>query len=194
MNNWGSSYGIALIQDIAVCEVVKLAVMYCFAPANAKPQLQVIRRVINEAALSFVQEGSGDNSDVRVVQHFSPACRVAHMGGTNQLAAAAILRTLTDADLERCKTLRNFSISQILVMILLLAATLALSGELLFDNLMDVINTTWWNGFVLANSKVYEASPAALVIIYAVGGTLVLYYFGVFTPSVERVREVRVHS
>ena len=65
---WGRDYGVAIVQDIMVMECFKMAIMFCFAPMNARPQLQVIRRVINEAALNFVQEGAPDSRDVRIVQ------------------------------------------------------------------------------------------------------------------------------
>ena len=190
MNEWGSGYGIAVVQDVMVCEFIKMGVMFCLAPMNARPQLQVIRRVINEAALTFVQQGAGDDSDVRVVQHFSPACRAAHLGGVNTLAAAAILRTLTDADLERCRAFKNFTVSMILLGFIIFFAVVALLGEAVFDQLMDVINTVCWNGFVIANSVFYTSTPSGLIIVYIVTGICVLYYFGVFTPSVERIREL----
>ena len=58
---------------------------------------------------------------------------------------------------------------------------------------MDIVDTTIWNSFILANATVYTTSPFALVFIWAVGGTFVLYYFGVFTPSVEAIREVQTN-
>jgi len=58
---------------------------------------------------------------------------------------------------------------------------------------MDIVDTTVWNGFILANSLIYTASPFALVFVWAAGGTIVLYYFGYFTPSVEAVREVQTN-
>ena len=75
------------------------------------------------------------------MQHFSPACRAAHLGGVNTLAAAAILRSLTDADLERCKGFRNFSISQVLFILLLIFAIIATAGELIFDQVRFPVNT-----------------------------------------------------
>ena len=190
MNGWGSGYGIAVIQDVCVCECIKLLVMFCLAPMNARPQLQVIRRVINDAALTFVQQGAGDDRDVRVVQHFSPACRAAHLGGANTLAAAAILRSLTDADLERCRAFKNFSVSMFLLAFIIFFAVVALCGEAFFDQLVDVINTVCWNGFVMANSVFYTSTPSGLIILYIVTGCSVMYYFGVFTPSVEKVRDI----
>jgi hypothetical protein len=55
---------------------------------------------------------------------------------------------------------------------------------------MDIVDTTVWNGFILVNSLIYTASPFALVFVWAAGGTIVLYYFGYFTPSVEAIRQV----
>ena len=190
MNLWGSGYGVAVVQDVMVCECIKLLVMFCLAPMNARPQLQVIRRVINDAALTFVQQGAGDDHDVRVVQHFSPACRAAHLGGVNTLAAAAILRSLTDADLERCRAFKNFTVSMILLGFIIFFAVVALSGEAFFDQLVDVINTVCWNGFVMANSVFYTSTPSGLIILYIVTGSCVLYYFGVFTPSIEKIRDL----
>ena len=190
MAEWGSGYGVAVIQDIMVCECIKLLVMYCLTPMNARPQLQVIRRVINDAALTFVQQGAGDDNDVRVVQHFSPACRAAHLGGVNTLAAAAILRSLTDADLERCRAFQNFTVSMILLGFIIFFAVVALLGEAFFDQLADVINTVCWNGFVMANSVFYTSTPSGLIILYVVTGCCVLYYFGVFTPSIENIRDL----
>ena len=190
MNLWGSGYGIAVVQDVMVCECIKLLVMFFLAPMNARPQLQVIRRVINDAALTFVQQGAGDDHDVRVVQHFSPACRAAHLGGVNTLAAAAILRSLTDADLERCRAFKNFTVSMILLGFIIFFAVVALSGEAFFDQLVDVINTVCWNGFVMANSIFYTSTPSGLIILYIVTGSCVLYYFGVFTPSIEKIRDL----
>ena len=190
MAEWGSGYGVAVIQDIMVCECIKLLVMYCLTPMNARPQLQVIRRVINDAALTFVQQGAGDDNDVRVVQHFSPACRAAHLGGVNTLAAAAILRSLTDADLERCRAFQNFTVSMILLGFIIFFAVVALLGEAFFDQLADVINTVCWNGFVMANSVFYTSTPSGLIILYIVTGCCVLYYFGVFTPSIEKIRDL----
>ena len=190
MNLWGSGYGVAVVQDVMVCECIKLLVMFCLAPMNARPQLQVIRRVINDAALTFVQQGAGDDHDVRVVQHFSPACRAAHLGGVNTLAAAAILRSLTDADLERCRAFQNFTVSMILMTFIIIFAVVALLGEAFFDQLVDVINTVCWNGFVMANSVFYTSTPSGLIILYIVTGSCVLYYFGVFTPSIEKIRDL----
>ena len=68
VSKWGTDFGIAVSQDIMMYECIKLVTMVVFALMCARPQLHVIRRVINEAALSYVQDGARKDSGVRVVQ------------------------------------------------------------------------------------------------------------------------------
>jgi hypothetical protein len=90
--DWGKDYGVGVIQDVLICETLKLCIVFIFAILSAKPQLQVIKRVINDCALSVVQDSKESDNQVSVVHHFSPTCRAANMPGLCKLPAAAILR------------------------------------------------------------------------------------------------------
>ena len=91
--HWGSNYGVAILQDAFICEIMKICIMFVFAVVSAKPQLQVIKRVINDVALSLIQDDDDvQHSDINIVQHFSPSCRSAHMIDVKDLPSAAILR------------------------------------------------------------------------------------------------------
>jgi hypothetical protein len=90
--DWGKDYGVGIIQDVVICETLKLCIVFVFAILSAKPQLQVIKRVINDCALSVVQDCKESDNQVSVVHHFSPTCRAANMPGLCKLPAAAILR------------------------------------------------------------------------------------------------------
>jgi uncharacterized membrane protein len=90
--DWGTEYGVGVIQDIFICENLKLCIVFIFAVVSAKPQLQVIKRVINDCALSLVQDNEESNNQVSVAQHFSPTCRAASMPGLRNLPSAVILR------------------------------------------------------------------------------------------------------
>ena len=92
LNEWGTDYSVAVIQDIFVCETAKLCIMFVFAVISAKPQLQVIKRVINDCALSLVQDGDDSNGEINLVQSLSPSCRAAHMSALNDLPSSAVLR------------------------------------------------------------------------------------------------------
>jgi hypothetical protein len=98
VSKWGTDYGIAVAQDIMMYECVKIVTMVVFALMCARPQLHVIRRVINEAALSYVQDGARKDSGVRVVQVGTRATAV----GTNEDVLNRRLRiSLTVALLPR---------------------------------------------------------------------------------------------
>ena len=92
LNGWGLEYSVAMIQDIFICETLKLCIMCVFAVISAKPQLQVIKRVINDCALSLIQDGNSYSSDVNITQSLSPSCRAAHMDTLSHLPASAVLR------------------------------------------------------------------------------------------------------
>ena len=90
--DWGKDYSVGVIQDIFICETLKLCIVFIFAVLSAKPQLQVIKRVINDCALSLVQDSVESQNQISAVHHFSPTCRAARMPGLRNLPSAAILR------------------------------------------------------------------------------------------------------
>lgn len=92
LNQWGAIYGVCLIQDIIACEFVKIFISFNLAIIAARPQLRNIRRVITDASLMLLQHGEKFTSDIRVVQHLSPACRAARKSELSNLPSAAILR------------------------------------------------------------------------------------------------------
>ena len=188
---WGANYGISIAQDILVLELGKVCIIYVFAILSAKPQLQIIKRVINDRALSLVQDTPVFNDSVSVVQHFSPACRAARTSGLSKLSASKILRSMTDADMERCKEHRDFTLGSIIFYTIMMAAVIAALSELLIDQLLTFILSSMLLAFLLLHSKLLAISPLLLICIYGVFGGISLYYLGVFLPSVKRARKAR---
>ena len=188
MSKWGEDFGVACIQDLFICEVLKILFMVVWALATARPQLYQIRRVITEKAIALAQDEVEPDVDIHVVQHFCPACRVARMQTYEKLATAAILRRFTDADLERCQTHRYFMISTIIFIVLLCITVFAIVGEKVLDNIVEVVVLLIWSGFVAGNSYLFVASPFAVVLIYSLITSGLLYQFGVFRPTVTTYR------
>ena len=188
MNKWGQDFGVACIQDIFICEVLKILFMVVWALATARPQLHQIRRVITEKAIALAQDEVEPDVDIHVVQHFCPACRVARMRDYEKLATAAILRRLTDADLERCNTHRYFIISTIIFIVLLSIALFVILGEKILDNIVEVVVLLIWSGFVAGNSYLFVASPFAVVLIYSLVTSGIIYQFTIFRPTVITYR------
>ena len=189
---WGTNYAISIAQDILVLELGKVCIIYVFAIMSAKPQLQVIKRVINDRALSLAQDGATFNDEVSVVQHFSPACRAARSSNLSNLPASVILRSITDADVERCKEHKNFTISRIIFYTIIIAALVATMSEILIDQLLTFVLSSLLLGFLLVHSKLLAISPLLLICTYGVFGGITLYHLCVFIPSVKRARQARV--
>ena len=188
---WGTNYGISIAQDILVLELGKVCIIYVFAILSAKPQLQVIKRVINDRALSLVQDTVVFNDRVSVVQHFSPACRAARSSGLSKLSASKILRSMTDADMERCKEHRDFTLGNIIFYTIMMAAVIAALSEILVDQLLTFILSSMLLAFLLLHSKLLAISPLLLICIYGIFGGISLYYLGVYVPSVKRAHKAR---
>jgi hypothetical protein len=193
LEHWGTDYGVAAVQDIFLCEVVLILVLFVLVVMSAKPQLQVIKRVINERAMSLVQDGVDFTEHVTVIQHFSPACRVARMSGMRHLSSAAILRNINDADIEKCKRYKNFTTggTPIFYCIVVVAA-IAVFGEIFIVELTSATISSMWLSFLLVNVKLLDISPLIIVVIYAALGGLIAYRVGVFTPSLYRARASRL--
>ena len=194
LNQWGTDYGVTLVQDVFISEVGKVCIMYVFAMMSVRPQLQVIKRVINDRALSLVQDEIGCNEGVSVVQHFSPACRAARLSGLSKLPASAILRSITDADVERCKEHKNFTLGTFIFYVITIAAVVAMVSEALIDQLLSCILSSLWLMFLLTHERLLAISPLLLIGIYCVVAGSLLYYFLIFLPSVKRARKVSVNA
>ena len=188
---WGTNYAVSIVQDILVLEVCKVCIIYVLVIMSTKPQLQVIKRVINDRALSLAQEGAEFNEEVSVVQHFSPSCRAARTSVLSKLPASAILRSITDDDVEKCKEHKNFNLGSIIFYTIMLAAVVAALNEILIDQLLTFILSSMLLAFLLVNTKLLAISPILLAVIYLVIGGAILYNLFVFIPSVKRARQAR---
>lgn len=191
LRDWGMDYGVGMISDILLCEVVKILIMFVYAIINVKPQLQVIKRVINDCGLSLIQDKAVYKEEVNVVQHFSPACRAATTSRLSTLPAAAVLRKITDEDVERCREHRNHSSGSGVLYLVLLAATICALSEGLINQTMDISIHSVWLSFLLINTKTLAVSPVLLAALYAVIGGALLYHQLVFIPTVARLRRQR---
>jgi hypothetical protein len=191
LHDWGKDYGVAIVQDVFICEVVKIFILFVFAIISVRPQLQVIKRVINDCALSLLQDEVDLSEDVNVVHHFSPACRAACSSELSNLPSSAVLRKMTDADIENCKEHKHHTLGSITFYVLVAAAILATISEVLIDQLMDASISSVWLAFLLLNDKIFSISPVLIAALYASIGGLILYIIFVYVPSVQKARRLR---
>ena len=190
--SWGTNYGVSVVQDCLICEVAKVCIMYVFAVLSAKPQLHVIKRIINDRALSLVQDGIKAKDEVSVVQHFSPACRAARLSGLSKLPASAILRSITDDDVEKCREHKNFTLGSVIFYTIMFAAVIAAVSEIFVDQLLSTVLSTGLLGFLLLHVKLIAISPLLLLGIYGILLSIIFYNLFLFGPSLKKARQARV--
>ena len=190
LTTWGTDYGIAVIQDMFVIEIIKLLIMVVWALATVRPQLHMVRRVINEKAIAIAQDEGDPDNDIHVVQHFCPACRAARSETLSDLAASVILRRFTDADLAKCQTHRYYFLGILVFVILLALTVLVVLGEKAMDNIVEVGVLIFWSGFIAANSVIFllPAGPFLIVMIYSLSVSIAMYWIFSFRPSVRHYR------
>ena len=189
--SWGTNYGVTVAQDCLICEVGKVCIMYVFAIMSAKPQLQVVKRIINDRALSLVQDDTKSKDEVSVVQHFSPACRAARLSGLSKLPASAILRSITDHDVEKCREHKHFTLGNIILYTVMIAAIIAAVSEMFLDQFLSCILATALLGFLLLHAKLIAISPLLVFGVYTILAAITLYNIYIFVPSVKRARQTR---
>ena len=191
---WGTNYGVTIAQDCLVCEVCKVCIMYVFAMMSVRPQLQVIKRIINDRALKLVQDSTKPKDVVSVVQHFSPACRAARLSGLSKLPASAILRSITDDDVEKCREHKNFTLGSFIFYTIMFAAIIAAISELFLDQFLSFILASALLGFLLMHAKLIAISPLLVFGVYVILAAITLYHIYIFVPSVKRARQSRVKT
>ena len=189
LNSWGIGCIVAIVQKLFVADLAKVCIMSVFALMSVKPQLRVIKNVINDRALALIQDSIDIIDDVSVVQHFSSACRASRMRGLNKLPSSVILQSMTDADVERCKEHKDFSLGRIIFYIIMVAAAIGFMSELFLDQFLSCTISTAWLAFVLLNVVLFSVSPIILIVFYTSMGAHICYRVGLFVPSVKRVRE-----
>ncbi len=79
----------------------QLLVINILAMYSIKPQLDYIYRTLQKVAIDNLHNTSHNKiQNIRVCQHFSPACRASRSKVALDLASAQILSSLDDADVE----------------------------------------------------------------------------------------------
>jgi len=72
---WGYTYAIAAVQDVFACSPLMVFILYGLTMMSVRPQLQQIYHVLNNIAITRMQDGFQMTSDFRLVHHLSGACR-----------------------------------------------------------------------------------------------------------------------
>jgi hypothetical protein len=159
---WGYVFGIALLQDIFLCQTFKIFMTHMFAIELSRKQLQKIYRTLVRAALGT--GCSNMDNQLNIVQVLSPACRAARSNDAFRLPSSYILRKVTDVDVVNCQEYRNQGSA--LNFLVLIPAYLSNSLEFeLSDKLFELILSGILTGVLVAFKMIHFAGGPVLVAV-----------------------------
>ncbi|RYH22921.1 hypothetical protein EON65_18580, partial [archaeon] len=127
----------------------------------------------------------------RVVQSFSPACRAAWYDTCGSLGMAKLLKSLDDVDALYFLKVRRASIPLSAIAIAGIPFLLyTVFGDSIGDVMVDFFLPTVSAFFIVANAMLYQASVAAIIVIWVFVVAYVCWSKGLLGWAVRRVKEV----
>jgi hypothetical protein len=195
MTTWGINFATGAIQDIFCIAPIRVFIMYVIAMTSIKPQLRHMHRILHIIAMNYVQDKLPDNYEVvKVVQHFSPACRAARMHVSVDLAAGEILRALDDKDANDCHRANDVGLSMVVLAFIAIPIFVGVLTETGGDIALDTALPSFLSMFILANYLAYNMSVFLVILPYA----LIVAYFLIkwygYAPALRHVRKLRAEK
>ena len=177
------------MQDILWTQVVRILVMRVLSLRGLEPQLKVITRVLYDAALAVLQDKPQESDEIKVMQHFSPACRAARHGTVRKLAAATILREISDTDINHCRERAYSTLAGFTFILIAIPAVLAILSETFLPQLLDIWNNTGFSVFMLGANEIFIFSPLLLITLFCVLGSILVYNLTIFRRIIQRAKK-----
>jgi hypothetical protein len=162
---WGIQFAMAIGYTVFFIQPVKVLLGVVVAVQALRPQVMTIYRTLTNVAMSVVQEENFVETDFRVVQHMSAACRASRHKIAENLCASQILRHVDDIDIERCREYRKSHLGVFAVSILLIPAIIAFYGEL-GQFIIEGFMVAMVSGLMMASEVMAAVDLRFLIAIY----------------------------
>jgi hypothetical protein len=152
------------------------------------PKLRRIYHGLNNIASTRLPFNINEAHDeVRVIQHFSGACRAAKSEAANGLKAAELLNAIDDIDEDKFRVpFYHMAAARLLVMI---AIPVLLVAAKLRDLFVSVIVPPVWSFFAIGNFFFYNTSSIGFISVYGFVFLFLTYQFGVFDYFIRSANE-----
>jgi hypothetical protein len=168
------------MQDIFLISFARILSIYFLTTESTFLQLRAIYSTLTYAILRLIQDGEFRpirpdeiNNDFKLVQIVSASCRASHKMHSEGLPAAALLRSLGDAEWSLCRqhrhTYHSWSSRTWIILMIGVIVTAGFVGEELVDIIISSLGTAW----MLISYFLYKASPYALIAAYVLFGLAV---------------------
>lgn len=192
VEGWGTNFAVAVVQDLFMVQVFKLYVLYMISAICIKPQLTAIYKTLQRLAIEYVQDELPDAFGViRVVQHLSPACRVAKLKISDSLAAGQILRHIDDRYISNFRIASHTRLPFVFFAMVAVPVIAGMVSEAAGDLLLDTVLPSVASTLILAHYLLWKVSPLLVVVPYAALGALVVTRRRIYLAADLRVQDMR---
>ena len=170
-----------IFQDgLAICPL-RIFIFFGLTISLCKAQLHEIYQTLSNAAAIKMQDGVySHDKEIRLVQHFSGACRAARALMLKPSPGSKLLMSLDDTDLASCRRLRTSKggwLSLLFLNTLILVFLFGDFGQDLFNSLFF----SWvWSGFMMFNYLFLSLNDLVFIIFWSTIGFIVANRLGFF--------------
>lgn len=163
---WGNQFMEAFIQDgLAICPI-RIFIFFGLTMSLCKPQLREIYHVLRNVATVKMQDGFHLSSELRLVQHFSAACRAARANMTTPQPGARLLMSLDDSDVMDCRRLRDTGIGYVAACCLCTPIVMSFMGEFGGEFGLGMFMPIIWTAFAICNNILFGFTSAGFYIFW----------------------------
>jgi len=193
---WGTQFGLHIIQDIFLSQLLIVFSLHVVAAEAMRPQLKFMYKVLGDVAVNHsVNAASKFTDEIRICQHLSPSCRAARSLVAMRLPAAVLLRGMNDIDVALCRQNRSAGVGTIIFTILSVPIAIAALGTSYLQDLsIELIWVSIWSAFLLFNDTLAAVHPALLAAVYAFFPLLCLWHYWIRPSYVRRRQKKRVEA
>jgi hypothetical protein len=192
LEQWGINFSFALLEDVFAVQGFRCYALFILSMFAIDPQLRYVYRVLNRVAVSYTQDELDNNlSEIKIVQHFSGACRVARTRVAENLSTAKILRHIDDVDIEVCRLNGDVGMAILAVIVVSIPVAVGMLDFILGEIALDSALPAMFSMFLLGNYFIIQFGAIALAIPYIVLGGYYGWKHYVFAPAVRNIRTMK---
>jgi hypothetical protein len=184
MEAWGINFAIGAAQDIFCQNPIKIFVLYVAAVEVMRPQLTNIHRTLYDVSMRVARPSPADYG-FRVCQYTSPACRAARTLDAFDLPAARVLRLVNDKDVQVCRQARITRELFIITLLIAIPAVLAVMGDPVADQVLDVLLSTSLSGITLFFNFLNGIGVLIMIIPIVIIVAYFLYRYGLLDNAIK---------
>ena len=177
VNAWFITFSISFVQEMFIFMTFEAWFVFVYGIELARTHLEKIKSHLCEISLRKMNTtfSADDTEDVRLVQHFSPACRAARTTALLHLPSSQLLMRLDDVDvvkLRECSTHKSPSVIFKAISLFLECLPKPWIQDLVLNLLLPIL----WSGFISAWYLLYKNERLAFsIVVWAVSASIVLY-------------------